>query len=113
MNTSESWTLSSAAIAAVERAIVDFARDYAAPEFAYYPLITWRSGGTATRLGSTPVSLPDRYDLALIKQVDVGASNFIPISSPRFGVVAFVPSDQDAASSRRLIDYDGKNIVVR
>lgn len=113
MPKTQGWTISDAALAVIERAINDFERDYFRPDFAYYPVVTWRSGGQATKPGELPVSLPDRYDIALIPRADLRARNFIEIACRQFEVVAFVPRDEDAASSRRLIDFDGQDIVVR
>jgi hypothetical protein len=59
------------------------------------------------------VDLPDCYDLGLIPREDINASRFLPIAHETFGIVAFVPRAEDAASSRRTIDYDGETIVVR
>ncbi len=113
MKPEPTWTITAAAVAALQRAIDGFTRDFGSPDFAYYPLISWRTGGQATKAGESPIDLPDQYDLALIPRTDLGASNFVPVADPGFGVVAFVPSPGDAASSRRMIDYDGDRIFVR
>jgi hypothetical protein len=113
MGSRDDWTISAAVTALIARAIADFVKDYSRPDFAYYPLITWRAGGQATRPNQAPTDMPDRYDLALIPRTDLHASNFVAIADPQFEVVAFVPRDEDAASGRRLIDYDGRDIVVR
>lgn len=107
------WSLTDAALEAIESAIARFKIEYATPDFAYYPLIAWREGAWATRPGEPSVDLPDCYDLSLISREDISAARFIPLASARFGVVAFSPRDRDAASSRRLIDYGGEAIVVR
>jgi hypothetical protein len=113
MDRTRGWEVSEAATAAIRRAIGDFVKNHGRPQFDYYPLITWRSGGTASKSGSAKIDLPDRYDLGLIPRADLGASNFIAVESRAFGALAFVPRDRDAASSRRLIDFDGQDIVVR
>jgi hypothetical protein len=107
------WTISDAATAAISRAISNFVRDYGAPEFEFYPVVTWRTGGRIVKPESEAADLPDRYDLGLIPRGDINASNFIAIANESFEVVAFVPRPEDAASSRRMIDHDGAAIVVR
>jgi hypothetical protein len=107
------WTISAAATAVISRAIDDFVRDYGAPGFEFYPVITWRTGGQVVAPAAAAVDLPDCYDLGLIPRGDINASNFIAIANESFEVVAFVPRPEDMASSRRVIDYDGEDIVVR
>lgn len=63
--------------------------------------------------GTEAIDVPDGYDLGLIPKGDINASNFIAISHQIFDMVAFVPRPEDAASSRRVVDYDGETIVVR
>lgn len=113
MTEAHGWTVSDAVVAVIGRAIEEFERDYFRPDFAYYPVVTWRSGGQATKPGEPPVTLPDRYDIALIPQADLHASDFIAVACQPFEVLAFVPRDEDLASERRLIDFDGQDIVVR
>jgi hypothetical protein len=107
------WTISDAATTVISRAIDDFVRDYGAPEFDYYPVVTWRAGARLVAPVSEARDLPDCYDLGLIPRADINASNFIAIAHRVFDIVGFVPRPEDAASSRRMIDYDGETIVVR
>ena len=56
--------------------------------------------------------MPPRYEIGLTKKNDV-PNDKIKLVSKRFGYVIFDPKPEDAKSSRRLIDFHGKNIVVR
>jgi hypothetical protein len=108
------WTISNAATAVISRAIDNFVRDYGAPGFDYYPVITWRTGGQIIAPVAEARDLPDCYDLGLIPRADINASSsFIAVENGTFGLVAFVPRPEDAASERRLIDHDGETILVR
>jgi len=71
----------------------------------------WSLGGTISKRGQAVESLPPRYDVTLIERHDL--SRFATIPNERFGFIAFSPKPEDQKSSRRLIDFDGKNIVVR
>lgn len=81
------------------------------PRFAFYPCIGWTLGGSYGKVGAPQKPLPPGYGLGLIKRMDL--AKYTPIKSRLFGYVAFAPKAEDAHSSRRLIDFDGKDIVVR
>lgn len=75
------------------------------------PSIMWSTGGTVEKPGQAPQSLPAHYALGWVDRQNL--SSFQTIPSAKFGKLVFHPSPADLASSRRTIDYDGKDIVVR
>lgn len=75
------------------------------------PSLLWALGGTAEASGQPPKPLPAHYALGWVSQSNLHAFKTIP--SARFGQIVFHPSPQDAASTRRTIDYDGTRIIVR
>ena len=75
------------------------------------PSIVWSLGGSLEAPGRPPEALPARYALGWISQQNLGS--FQTVQSAKFGRIAFHPSPSDLASSRRLIDFDGTDIVVR
>lgn len=77
----------------------------------YTPSLMWSSGGTIEASGQPPRLLPPHYALGWVRTQDLHKFKTIP--SSKFGTLVFHPRPEDAASSRRLIDYDGTDIVVR
>lgn len=75
------------------------------------PSIMWSTGGVVEAPGQLPQSLPAHYALGWVDRQNL--SGFQTIPSARFGEMVFHPSPADFASARRLIDYDGSDIVVR
>lgn len=79
--------------------------------FTFYPCIGWTLGGTSGKRGGPQTPLPPEYSLGFIEQRNL--VKYRAVASRAFGFIAFSPKPEDERSSRRLIDFDGKNIVVR
>jgi hypothetical protein len=88
------------------------ASDFASTASDYYPFVGWSLGATMQGPNGAVTKVPPRYEVGLAATHDV-PGNKIRIPSKEFGYVIFDPKPQDANSNRRLIDFDGKDIVVR
>ncbi len=75
------------------------------------PSLMWASGGTLEAPGKPPKPLYAHYGLGWVAQHNLHSFKTIP--SARFGKIVFHPRPEDEASTRRTIDYDGTDIVVR
>jgi hypothetical protein len=75
------------------------------------PSLMWSQGGTIEASDQPPRPLPPHYALGWVRKQDLHKFKTIP--SSRFGAFVFHPRPEDAASSRRLIDLDEDEIVVR
>ncbi len=75
------------------------------------PSLMWASGGSLEAPGKPPRLLPAHYGLGWVAQPNLHAFKTIP--SARFGQIVFHPRPEDEASTRRTIDYDGTDIIVR
>lgn len=87
------------------------ASDFASSIASLFPCIMWSLGGTISKRGQAVETVPPRYEVTLIERPDL--SRFAAIPNERFGFIAFSPKPEDQKSSRRLIDFDGHDIVVR
>ena len=77
-----------------------------------YPSVMWSPEGQSG--GSTPAPLAPEYSIGVYKPDHLPAEeSFVHIPSDKFGLVVFLPRDEDLRSDRRTIDYDGSSIVVR
>lgn len=75
------------------------------------PSLMWASGGTLEAPGKPPKPFYAHYGLGWVAQHNLHSFKTIP--SARFGKIVFHPRPEDEASTRRTIDYDGTDIVVR
>lgn len=113
----DSWALSGALEEHLAQAIVDFERDHGAIDYAFYPSVMWSLGGVVWNESDpdgTRVDAPAEYATGFYKRDPLPEGDglmFLP--SKRFGLIVFLPSDEDRASDRRLVDYAGDAIVVR
>lgn len=82
-----------------------------APGVPFAPSIMWSFGGTMNRAGEPTRPIPARYALGWVEQDAL--HKFKTISDARLETVVFHPKAEDEASSHRLIDYDGTDIIVR
>jgi hypothetical protein len=104
---SEHWRLTPG----LEAFIKGLLKEVPSPGFAYYPCIGWTLGGLYGKVGAPQKALPPGYGLGLVRRTDL--AKYMLTKSRLFGYVAFTPKAEDASSFRRLIDFDGKEIVVR
>ncbi len=110
----KNWAITDSAIGVIDGAIERFTAEHTRPGFAFYPLISWTEGGWASRSGGPKLATPDRYEISLIRQSEIGATTrWIRIKSRKFGVVAVAPRIADVTAGRRLVDFDGQDIVIR
>ena len=86
--------------------------DFAAVASGYYPSVMWSSGGWMEGPGRPREPLAPRYEVGLVEQAKLGDFR-LAVPNPKFGYIIFSPKPADEASGRRLIDFDGKNIMVR
>lgn len=74
----------------------------------------WTLGGSAQRGTEEPIEIPASYSAGFYRRDTLPEGNrIILLPSDRFGLVIFSPRPEDLASERRLIDFDGTDIVVR
>jgi hypothetical protein len=74
--------------------------------------IMWSPDGWIEDRGRVRKPLPAEYVLGAIEKSKLSRFKTV-IPDTTFGSVVFDPKPADARSSRRLIDFDGKDIVVR
>ncbi|MCB1517209.1 MAG: hypothetical protein KDJ19_06290 [Hyphomicrobiaceae bacterium] len=109
----KTWIISQKLEAALEEIMSDpETTRLMSPGVAYYPTIVWATGGTLSKADETIREFPPHYGFGFIDDKDPGR-NGVTIPSATFGVVIFVPNDADRASSRRLLDIEGKSVIVR
>ena len=77
----------------------------------HVPSVTWTEGGQVEASGQPTIPIPPHYAVGLVLIENL--SRFLTIKSAKFGHIVFHPAPSDAASTRRLVDYDGMNIIVR
>ena len=107
------WRISDSALRLVRSGLNQYLSNPGPPAFDYCPAIVWSLGGDGVLAGGERIVLPPRYSLAIIDRADIPVQGFYSIEDPAVGIIAFNPSAGDKASSNRLIDYDGKDLVVR
>lgn len=107
------WGLSDDAISIVREGMAQYVNAAGKPDFAYCPMIMWSLGGEMVLADGARNAVPPRYELGIAKIADVSARKFITVEDARLGLIAFSPRDIDLMSDRRLIDYNGIEIVVR
>ena len=82
-----------------------------------YPSIMWSLGGEAWKSEDpegTRIPIPAGYSVGFYNQNPLPeGDSLIFVKSDRFGLVVFLPRPEDQASSRRLIDFDGEEVIVR
>jgi hypothetical protein len=111
------WSVSAALEVQLASRLASFERDYGAIGYPVYPSVMWSLGGEAYRpdnRADTRIVLPAEYATGFYRTDPLPTGDrllFVP--SVRFGIVVFLPNDEDTKSDRRLIDYDGKDIRVR
>jgi len=104
------WALSSRFVDFLDQLISE--SDFAPSASTYYPSVLWSLGGTMQGPEGVTLPTPPRYEVGLVERSE--ANRFkLRLPSKKFGYIIFDPRPEDAASSRRLIDFDGKDIVVR
>lgn len=86
--------------------------DLAAVASEYYPAIMWSGGGWMEGPDHIRKPLGPRYSIGLVDKASLHDYKIV-LPDKRFGYVIFSPKPEDDKSSRRLIDFDGKTIVVR
>jgi hypothetical protein len=74
--------------------------------------LDWTYGGWAVGPDHRRLPLRPEYGISLFKKNEVPPTAFI-LPSRLFGHICFTPKPADARSVHRLIDFDGKDIVVR
>ncbi len=104
----ESWSTTSALNAFLEELIAGMSFT---PQWTFYPSLMWSSGTIVDKPDGSREHLPPRYEVGLYRRDD--ALDLLSIPSDKFGLIYFLPDPVDLASSRRRIDFDGKNIIVR
>lgn len=77
----------------------------------FFPSILWSLGGELNPGPGVSKPVPPRYSLGWIKKIDL--ERFIAIEDAQFGYVAFSPSDDDANSPSKTVDYVDGIIEVR
>jgi hypothetical protein len=77
----------------------------------HLPSIMWTEGGRAEAPGKPTIPIPPHYGVGPVRIENV--SRVSTINSAKFGHIVFHPAPSDAASIRRIVDYDGKDIIVR
>ena len=104
------WTVSTKLTTFLADLIVG--SDFASTVSQYYPSIMW--SGTGWMEGPDHVRKPlrPRYSVGLVEKANLRDYKIV-LPDKRFGYVVFSPKPEDEKSSRRLIDFDGKDIVVR
>jgi hypothetical protein len=73
----------------------------------------WEEGGYLDRGDGKPTPVPPRYGIGIIRRTDIAEQGFIAIADQVLGTVGFSPRPEDQASELHLIDFDGKDLVVR
>lgn len=104
------WTISAKLAAEVGILVRDYVVK-AAVDFPYYPSITWTLEWKAFEGTEREVTVPAAYSLGIIRQDEL--HHLIAIKDETFGYIAFEPSNDDLASTRRVIDRVGDDVVVR
>ena len=107
---SAEWMLSPRLVTFLTRLIAESV--FAGQSSQYYPSIMWSLGGTMQGPDKVVRPIPPQYDVGVVRRSNL--RNFkIILPDKTFGYVVFAPKPEDAASQRRLIDWDGETIVVR
>jgi hypothetical protein len=105
--------LSPVAVGLIVEGIAHYLTNPGTPDFDYCAGVLWSLGGYLDRGDGEQIPTPPRYDICIIHRTDIAEQGFIAIDDPVLGTVGFSPRPEDAASERRLIDHDGKDLVVR
>jgi hypothetical protein len=113
---SREWKFTERAIARIEATLEHF-RQEGLVDRPIYPSLMWSLGGEGWRNSdpeNTRVALPAEYVSGFYFQdPPPRGERLILVAEDRFGFVVFLPSDEDQASDRRLIDHDGEQFLVR
>ena len=107
------WHLSGTAAKLLGDGIAQYLENPGAPDFEFCGVIGWSLGGELVLASGERQTIGPRYEIGITAISDIAEYGLARIDDPALGIVAFQPSAVDAASDRRLIDYDGKDIVVR
>ena len=76
------------------------------------PLVIWSLGGTMQGRNEDVVrTIPARYSVGWIKREDIERFPDT-FQHPKYGIVAFRPSDVDKGVRSKLLDYKGGEIVA-
>lgn len=110
---SDRWTISDSVAALVSKGVAQYVANVGEPDFPYCPILIWSLGGELREAGGGRHAVPPRYELGIARRADIAEQGFVAIADARVGLLAFSPKPADAASGRRLIDFDGTDIVVR
>ena len=97
----------------VNAGVQQYVANVGQPDFDYCPMIMWSLGGEMVLADGKRGAVPARYELGVADRAEVSKRGFAVIGDDRVGLLAFEPREEDLASERRLIDYDGETIVVR
>ena len=115
--TDGSWKTSERLDTALAEWFARFESSQGRIDYLIYPSVMWSLGGSAyqaSRPANTRIGLPAGYSAGFYRRDPMPkGERLIFVPNKRFGLVVFLPRDVDLASDRRLIDYDGKAIVVR
>lgn len=104
------WTVSAKLLTFVASLLAE--SDLAPALPTAYPLIGWHGEGWMEGPDHVRTPIPPRYGVGLVTKSDLNAFKIV-IPNPTFGYIIFVPGPRDARSARRLVDFDGTEIVVR
>jgi len=108
----DKWTASESLVALLKERFADpHVREMLEGHEEFYPTIGWTDGATLQKRGESPTTVTSHYGLGFMFERE--ASGYLEVDAPYFEMILFRPSKEDAASSRRVIDYDGTDIVVR
>ena len=107
------WRLSASAAKLLGDGIAQYLENPGAPDVDFCGVIGWSLGGELVLASGERHTIGPRYEIGITAISDIAEYGLARIDDPALGIVAFQPSAADLASDRRLIDYDGKDIVVR
>ena len=108
------WKVTDRVAQLIKAGMARYIDNVGAPDFDYCPAILWSLGGELRSAGGLRLAtIEPEYGLGVIARKDIAEQGFVALRVPQLGVVGFAPNKDDLASDRRVIDYDGENIVVR
>ena len=117
MTPTTEWTISQRLETAISMWLAEFETSSGPIGVPIYPSVMWSLGGEAWREGDPSAqrfSIPAGYSVGFYRRDPAPRGDgLLLVANSRFGYVVVRPKDDDLASERRLIDYDGADIVVR
>lgn len=108
------WTVTERLETELAQWLATYERSYGEIGYPVYPSVMWSLGGEARRNGGARIKLPSQYSAGFYRRDPLPEGDgLVLVPSETFGLVVFLPREEDRASDRRLIDFDGKDILVR